>query len=91
MSFKCRETEKLYHRETSGKFPASIQKAALRKLWIIDAGESLEDLRSPPGNRLERLYGDRQGKYSIRINNQFRICFIWREINAHDVEIVDYH
>jgi toxin HigB-1 len=90
-SFKCRETEKLYRREMSKKFLGSSQKAALRKLWILDAAESLDDLRSPPGNRLESLHGDGQGRYSIRINDQFRLCFIWRENNAYDVEIVDYH
>jgi toxin HigB-1 len=90
-SFKCRETEKLYLRQISQKFPGSIQKTALRKLWILDAAETLEDLRSPPGNRLETLKGDRQGQYSMRINNRFRICFIWQENNAYDVEIVDYH
>jgi proteic killer suppression protein len=90
-SFKCRETEKLYRREMSQKFPGPIQKVALRKLWILDAAETLEDMQSPPGNRLESLKGDRQGQYSIKINNQFRICFIWRENNAHDIEIVDYH
>jgi toxin HigB-1 len=90
-SFKCRETEKLYHREMSKKFPGSIQKVALRKLWILDAAENLEDVRSSPGNRLESLKGDRQGQYSIRINIQFRVCFIWGENNAYDVEIVDYH
>ncbi len=69
ISFKCRETEKLYHRELSKKFPSSIQKAALRKLWILDAAETLEDLHSPPGNRLESLKGDRLGQFSIRINS----------------------
>ena len=64
---------------------------ARRKLWILDAAESLADLQSPLGNRLESLKGDRQGKYSIRIIIQFRVCFIWRENNAYDVEIVDYH
>jgi proteic killer suppression protein len=90
-SFKCRETERLYRRENSKKFPGSIQKLALRKLWMLDAAETLEDLQSPPGNRLESLKGDRQGQSSLRINNQFRLCFSWRENNAHDVEIVDYH
>ena len=90
-SFKCRETEKLFHREKSKKFPGAIHKVALRKLWILDAAETLEDMRSPPGNRLESLKGDRQDQYSMRINDRFRICFIWRENNAYDVEIVDYH
>ncbi len=90
-SFQCRETEKLYRREMSKKFPGPIQKVALRKLWILDAAEILEDMQSPPGNRLESLKGDRQGQYSLRINDQFRLCFIWRENNAYNVEIVDYH
>jgi proteic killer suppression protein len=88
-SFRCKETEKLFHREKSRKFPGSIQKVALRKLWILDAAATLEDLQSPPGNRLESLKGDRQGQYSMRINNQFRICFSWWENNASEVEIVD--
>jgi toxin HigB-1 len=75
----------------SKKFPGSIQKAALRRLWILDAAGTLEDLQSPPGNRLESLKGARQGQYSMRINNQFRLCFIWQENNAYEVEIVDYH
>ena len=90
-SFKCRETEKLYRRDTSKKLPAPIQKAALRKLWILDAAETLEDLQSPPGNRLESLKVDRRIQYRIRINDQFRLCFIWQDNNAYDVEIVDYH
>jgi len=68
-----------------------VQRVALRKLRMLDAAESLDDLRVPPGNRLERLRGDRQGQHSIRINDQWRICFRWRGGDAHDVEIVDYH
>jgi proteic killer suppression protein len=68
-----------------------LQRAALRKLAILDAAESLEDLRVPPGNRLEKLAGDRKGQHSIRINDQWRICFRWSEGDAHDVEITDYH
>jgi proteic killer suppression protein len=68
-----------------------VQRVALRKLRMLDAAESLDDLRVPPGNRLERLRGDRQGQHSIRINDQWRICFRWRGDDAHDVEIVDYH
>ncbi len=71
--------------------PQDLQRAALRKLLILDAAESLEDLKSPPGNRLEELKGDRQGQHSIRINEQFRICFVWQGNDAHKVEIVDYH
>jgi toxin HigB-1 len=90
-SFNCRETEKLFHREKSKKIPASMLNVALRKLWILAAAESLADLQSPPGNQLESLPGNRQGQYSMRINNQFRLCFIWRENHACDVEIADYH
>jgi toxin HigB-1 len=68
-----------------------VQRVSLRKLRILDAATSLEDLRVPPGNRLERLRGDRAGQHSIRINDQWRICFRWRESDAYDVEIVDYH
>jgi len=71
--------------------PPEIQERAARKLTILDAAESIDDLRAPPGNHLERLAGDRAGQYSIRINAQWRICFVWRERDAHEVEIVDYH
>jgi len=71
--------------------PASLQRVALRKLVILDAADSLADLRVPPGNRLEPLKGDRAGQHSIRINDQWRICFVWRATDAFDVEIVDYH
>jgi toxin HigB-1 len=90
-SFKCRETEKLYHRQPVKRIPADILRVALRKLWMLDAAENLNDLRSPPGNRLEALKGDRQGQHSIRINDRFRICFVWLETDAYEVEIVDYH
>ena len=90
-SFTCRETRRLYHRQQAKTIPADIQRVALRKLWMLDAAENLEDLRSPPGNRLEALRGDRQGQHSIRINDRFRICFVWRGAEAYDVEIVDYH
>jgi proteic killer suppression protein len=89
-SFKCKETERLFNLEPV-KIPAVVQKAALRKLWMLDAAASLQDLQSPPGNRLEALRGDRQGQYSIRINDRFRICFVWQGTDAWDVEIVDYH
>jgi proteic killer suppression protein len=90
-SFRCRETEKLFKREPVLKFPAEMQRGALRRLMLLDAAERLEDLRMPPGNRLEKLFGNRQGQYSIRINNQWRICFRWRQGDAYDVEMVDYH
>ncbi len=90
-NFKCKETERLFRRQSSPKFPPSIQRIAQRKLAILDAAETVEDLRVPPGNRLEKLKGDRQGQYSIRINEQWRICFRWDNGNVLDVEIVDYH
>ena len=90
-SFKCKETEKIYNREPSRKLPLEMQRVAYRKLWYLGAAQALEDLRVPPGNRLEALSGDRQGQFSIRINDQFRICFVWNGNDAHEVEIVDYH
>ena len=90
-SFRSKETEQLFHRQSVRKLPIAIQRNALKKLLILDAAESLEDLRIPPANRLEKLSGDRQGQYSIRINQQWRICFEWNQGNAYNVEIVDYH
>ncbi|OGR30947.1 MAG: Killer protein, partial [Desulfobacca sp. RBG_16_60_12] len=90
-SFTCKETERLFHREPVKKIASAVQKAALRKLWMLDAAASLQDLQSPPGNRLEALRGNRQGQYSIRINDRLRICFVWQGTDAWDVEIVDYH
>jgi toxin HigB-1 len=90
-TFADKETEKLFRRTFSRKLPQSIQHAARMKLEILDAAEVLQDLRIPPGNRLERLSGSREGQYSIRINDQWRICFTWHQENAYDVEIVDYH
>jgi proteic killer suppression protein len=90
-SFASKETEKLFNREISRKIPISIQQIARRKLEILDATEILQDLRIPPSNHLEKLSGDRKGKYSIRINKQCRICFEWRNGNAYNVEIADYH
>ena len=90
-SFRDRETEKVFRREGMRKLPLDVQRIAQRKLAILDAAESLQDLRVPPGNRLERLSGDREGQHSIRINDQWRLCFRWRDGDAHDVEIVDYH
>ncbi|MBI5747377.1 MAG: type II toxin-antitoxin system RelE/ParE family toxin [Nitrospirae bacterium] len=89
--FRCKETEKIFLRQHSTKLPVNIQRIALRKLLLLDAAEKIEDLRVPPGNRLEKLSGNRLGQYSIRINDQWRICFRWSEGDAHDVEIVDYH
>ncbi len=90
-SFRDRDTERLFARHPTRRFGGDVQRVALRKLRMLDAAERLDDLRVPPGNRLERLRGDRQGQHSIRINDQWRICFRWRGGDAHDVEIVDYH
>lgn len=89
--FKCRETEKIFNGETSAAFPPDIQNVARRKLRMLAAAININDLRQPPGNRLEKLEGSRKDQYSIRINDQWRICFEWRDGNAHSVEIVDYH
>jgi toxin HigB-1 len=92
VDFKNQPTEKIFNGEVSLDYPGDIQRTALRKLLLMDAATSINDLRSPPGNRLEKLSGDRLGQYSIRINDQWRICFSWTdENNAIDVEIVDYH
>lgn len=85
------EAEKLFNRQRSRKLPPDIQRVALRKLLMVDAATTLEDLRIPPSNHLEKLKGDREGQWSIRINDQWRVCFVWQDGNAHDVEIVDYH
>jgi proteic killer suppression protein len=90
-SFRDKETRKLFDRERSRAVPGALKKPALRKLLILDAAESLEDLRVPPGNRLEKLKGERSGQHSIRINDRYRICFVWRDGAADAVEIVDYH
>jgi proteic killer suppression protein len=90
-SFKNEETELVYRRRRSRKLPPDIQEAALRKLRMLNNAVVMEDLRSPPGNRLERLSGDRSGQYSIRINDQWRVCFVWNGSDAYDVEIADYH
>jgi len=90
-TFRNKEAEDLFHREKSRKLPNDIQRAALRKLRMLNRAVNLGDLRVPPANRLERLKGNRAGQYSIRINDQFRVCFNWRNDEAFDVEIVDYH
>lgn len=89
-SFADRDTAKLARRERVRKFQA-IERVALRKLAMVEAAAELDDLRVPPGNRLEALRGDRAGQFSIRINDQYRICFRWDDGDAHDVEICDYH
>ena len=90
-SFADKETEKIYEQVFSRKLPQNIQRTALRKLIMIDNAGCLEDLRVPPANRLEALHGDREGQYSIRINDQYRICFRFDGRDCRDVEIVDYH
>jgi proteic killer suppression protein len=90
-SFRDKETEGIFNRCVSKKFPREIQDIARRKLIMLDAAIRINDLRIPPGNRLEALKGDRKGQHSIRINDQWRICFRWRAGNAYDVEITDYH
>jgi len=90
-SFVCKETKKIWNGKRSSKLPGDIQNRALRKLRQLNAALTLEDLRNPPGNRLEPLKGDRKGQYSIRIQQQWRICFTWDTDSAKNVEIVDYH
>ena len=90
-SFKDKETERVYRRLYVKRLPRASQWIALRKLRMLNNAKSLQDLRSPPGNRLEKLRGDREGQHSIRINDQWRICFVWRENDAYEVEITDYH
>ena len=90
-SFGDRDTERLFAREPVRRLPADLRRVMLRKLVAIDAAEMLDDLRVPPGNRLEKLRGDRQGQHSIRVTDQWRVCFRWEGADAYDVEIVDYH
>jgi len=90
-SFGDRETERLFHREPVRRYPSDLRRVMLRKLVAVDAAEALDDLRVPPGNRLEKLKGDRAGEHSIRVNDQWRICFQWKDGDAYGVEIVDYH
>jgi len=89
--FKCKASEALFREGRAAKHLRAIAKVAQRKLDMIEYAEILSDLRAPPGNRLEALEGDRRGQYSIRINDQWRICFVWHHDGADDVEIVDYH
>ena len=89
--FKCKETERVFHGRFSKKLPQNIQRLAARKLTMLHYAASLDDLRIPPANRLERLSGDRAGQHAIRINQQWRICFEWHQDGVHAVEIVDYH
>ena len=90
-TFRSKETEKIYNREFSSKLPSNIQRTALKKLWMLDAAPDINTLRVPPSNHLEALKAERKGQHSIRINKQWRICFVWNNGDAFDVEIVDYH
>lgn len=89
--FANRDTERIFKGQRARRFAPSLQRQAARKLLILHAAERIQELRVPPGNRLERLKGDRAGQYSIRINDQWRICFNWRDGHAYEVEITDYH
>jgi proteic killer suppression protein len=90
-AFGDKETERLFRRQPVKRIPPAVQRPALRKLMMLDAAESLDDLRRPPGNRLEKLSGDREGQYSIRVNDQWRVCFRWSDGDAREVEVTDYH
>ncbi|MCL4691044.1 MAG: type II toxin-antitoxin system RelE/ParE family toxin [Candidatus Hydrogenedentes bacterium] len=90
MSFANQETEKIFRGEGSRRLPSDIQRASRRKLVYLDEADNLQDLLAPPGNRLEALRGDRQGQHSIRVNDQWRICFVWKQPHAYNVEITDY-
>lgn len=89
--FASKETEKIWRGEVSRRLPRNIQQVALRKLFMLDKAQTIDDLRIPPANRLEALKGKRKGQHSIRINDQWRICFIWQTVGPNQVEIVDYH
>ena len=90
-SFADRDTARLFARESVRRFPTELQRVMLRKLVVLDAADVLDDLRMPPGNRLEKLKGRRSAQCSIRVNDRWRICFRWEKGNAFEVEIVDYH
>jgi proteic killer suppression protein len=90
-SFRDKDTARLFEREPVRKWGPDVQRLGLRKLRMLDAATALEDLKSPPGNRLEKLAGDRAGQWSIRVNQQWRLCFEWKGSDAYQVEIVDYH
>ncbi len=90
-SFRDADTQRVFRRERSRRLPPDVQRRAHRKLLLLDAAETLQDLRIPPGNRLERLSGDRAGQHSIRVNDQWRLCFRWARNDATDVEITDTH
>jgi proteic killer suppression protein len=90
-SFRCSKTEKIWKGELVKRFHLELQTTARRKLRMLSNAQCLEDLRAPPGNRLEALRGDRRGQYSIRVSQRWRLCFRWENGDAHDVELVDYH
>jgi len=90
-SFRDKETERLWRLGKSRRIPADLERRAFKKLAILNAAVALQNLRVPPGNQLEALRGNRAGQHSIRVNDQYRVCFVWRDGNAFDVEIVDYH
>ncbi|GAA4811917.1 type II toxin-antitoxin system RelE/ParE family toxin [Tomitella cavernea] len=90
-SFGTKDTERIWHEQYVKRVDRTVQRASMRKLELIHAAKDVEDLRVPPGNRLERLVGDRRGQYSIRVNAQWRLCFFWRHGGADNVELVDYH
>jgi proteic killer suppression protein len=90
-SFRDRDTERVWQRQDMRRLSPDLQRAARRKLVMLDSAQRLEELLSPPGNRLEALKGNRAGQHSIRVNDQFRICFVWTGRDAEDVELVDYH
>ncbi len=90
-NFRCKETKKIYDGLMSRKFPSIIQQRARRKLRMLNNARAMDDLRIPPSNHLEKLVGDRSGQYSIKVNDQWRLCFIWQDGTVTDVEMVDYH
>ena len=90
-TFRDNDAELLWRTGKSRRIPANLRRIAVRKLMILNAALTLDNLRVPPGNHLEELQADRRGQHSIRLNDQYRICFVWLDGNAHDVEIVDYH
>lgn len=90
-TFRDKDTERIFNRQRVKRFSLAIQKVAQRKLHLLDAADLVEDIRVPPGNRLEKLSGNRKNQHSIRVNNQWRICFRWKNGQAFDVEVVDYH
>lgn len=91
VSFADRDSERLFERQPVRRYPPAVRAVMLRKLLLLDAVVALDELRVPPGNRLEKLKGDRAGQWSIRVNQQWRVCFRWKDGAVHDVEIVDYH